>query len=407
MKLLVLLCLTGYVLVHAQDKCTDVMLLNGSETLVQYGLDTTKNWWAFTSPYDSLYRLTVNGKQTAVYNSISIPQFSFDGNHWASFGSMNNVRSLVTESGVTQLPGTATGLLQYSPNSEVLAYSYLEGSQEVIVLGNKRLNVIGRTSKLFLNENGTRYAFVIGLAGSKSLVLNGKQGNLYDDITPIGFWTDGNFMYAARSGSQWRIYKGDEEVAGVFSNVNEVACNLAGTVCAAICTQGSNQVVVLIADEYTKPLTSRAYTAMNSLILHPTQPLYAVNASNNGAWLVLLSNTEYGAGQLSNGKPYFTHDGSELVYFGCDSDCFININGKRTFLTANLVTGATYVHKPKSETFGYSSASTLVFRKIEKNELWMSKMCDETSIPRYNWRTGKYEALGRINQRLYFMSCMN
>lgn len=406
MKLIVLFFLTLASTIIAQDKCTDVLLLGGVEPIVQYGLDSTKNWWALTSPYDSLYRLIVNGKQSAVYNRINVPTFSYDGNHWASFATMNNIRYLVTESSATALPGTTVGLLQYSPNSQTLAYSYLEGSQETIIIDSRKLTVIGRTSQLYLYEGGERFAFTIGMAGSKAIIINGKQGNLYDDITPIGFWTDGSFVYAARSGAQWRIYKGDDEVAGVFSNVNEVACNLLGTVCAAICTQGNNQVVVMIADEYTKPLTSRAYTAMSSLALHPNKPLYAVNASNNGAWLVLLSNTEFGAGQLTYGKPYFTHDGSEMLFFGCDSDCFINVNGKRTFLTANINANGTFVHKPKSETFGYSSASSLVFRKIEKNDLWVSKMCDETSLPRYNWRTDKYEALGKINQRLYLLSCM-
>ncbi|MBL7999171.1 MAG: hypothetical protein JNL32_11090, partial [Candidatus Kapabacteria bacterium] len=212
-------------------------------------------------------------------------------------------------------------------------------------------------------------------------------------------------MYAARSGTQWRVYRGEEEIAGVFNNITEAACNLSGTACAVLASQGIGMVAILFGEEFNQPLVSRVFDRLDGLALHPSQAIYGCRAMMNGVWLLVMNGAQYGSGQLNNGRPYFTHDGAELLHFGCDTDCGLSINGKRTLLNMNLNPEIQYARKPKSETFAFTTTTSLVFRKVEKNDLWVSYMCDETSLPRYNWRTDSYEALGRINQRLYFLSC--
>lgn len=392
---------------QSNERCKEVQLLDGSERIVNYGLDSTRNWWAITSPYDSLYRLHVNGFATGIYQIVYAPRFSYDGEHWASFGMRNNVWYLLYDTTVRQLPGSDVSTVFFTPNSQEILYSYIEGSQEVVVRGNSVFRLASpRIGALYCSQDNKHLCFVTGQTGAKALMMDGVLGQVFDDILPIGYWADGNFVYATRSGSQWRVYRGEEEVAGVFTNVREPLMNLAGTVAAFITTQGEYSMVTMLSDDYIRPIQSRQYQYISKLALHPTLPVYAAIAFHQNSYLALYSGAEYSAGQQGNGTPYFSHDGSEMLYFGCDNDCFMAINGKLTPLNSTINPEGTFAHKPKASTFAYSTSTSLVYRKIEKNELWVSKMCDEISTPRYNWRTDRYEALGRISQRLYLVSCI-
>ncbi len=390
----------------AQELCTDEQLLNGSEPLVSYGLDSTKNWWAITMPYDSLYRLWVNGKKTIAFQSIQNLSFSADGEHWAAWGQFQNQWNLVVDGNSQIVSCTQPGEIRFSQSTAALYYTYFDGSQEVIVGPRQKFTVVGRVGPLIISAMGDRVAYVIGQIGTKSIVMNSKQGPLYEDLKVLGFWTDGQLLYAALSGAQWRLYRGDEELAGPYPEINDIKINQAGTVAAAIVTQGANRQVVLIAEEYTRPLLSRQYQELDALVLHPTLALWAARSQQTGAGLVIMTNTEYSAGSVGTGLPFFTADGKELVYFGCDSECFVSINGKKTPINQTISIDATYARKSGASTFAYSSMTSLIFREVERQDLWVSKMCDETSTPRYNWRRDRYEALGKINQRLYLLSCM-
>lgn len=398
-------CSTTIIQAQKSDRCSSQLIMDGMERIVSYGLDTTNNWWAVTMPYDSMYRLYINGKQTSVYQRITSPIFAHDGEQWATFSKLNNQWYFILNGNAEPIPAMSPGSICFSGMSNTVAYSYFEGSQEIVHHRNRNIQVIGRVSPLFLSYNGSKLAFVIGQAGAKALVENGHQGSLYDDIIPIGYWTDGTFVYAARSGTQWRVVKGEEEIGGVFTAINDAVINLEGTVFAILGSQGAGSMMMMVADEYTRPITSKMYDNMNGLTLHPTKPLCAARAFFNGAWLVVMNTTEFGTGQQSNGTPYFTHDGSELLFVGCDADCFLSVNGKRILLNQLINPEIRYAHKPGSASIGFTSPTSLVTRLLEKPDTWLSIMCDSLTNARYNWRTNKYEAIGRITTRLHLISC--
>ncbi len=392
---------------RAADFCTDQMLCDGSEQVVAYGMDTTKNWWAITSPYDSSYRLWINGKKSNPYQNIKGLQFAPDGEHWSAWVELNNFWTVLTEQGTKPLMCQSPGELHYAPSSSTLWWTYFDGNQEFVQSATRKYNVIGRVGSLYCAPSGEALAFVFGQAGMKFLVVNGKQGPQYDDIRPIGFWTDGQFVFAALAGSQWRIYRGEEELAGPYADIIESKINSDGTVAAAIVSTGSARQVILFSDEYTRPVFSRQYPNLDALILHPHLAMWAARSEQSGGQsLVIMTGTEYSAGTQGTGHPQFTADGKELVYSGCDTDCFLSINGKKVSLNQTMNSDLSLAHKSGSSTFAYVTNSSLVIREIERADLWLSKMCDETSLPRYNWRTDRYECLGRINQRLYLLSCM-
>jgi len=47
----------------------------------------------------------------------------------------------------------------------------------------------------------------------------------------------------------------------------------------------------------------------------------------------------------------------------------------------------------------------MAVREIEFNRLYAGMMVDELIPPRYNWRKQRYESLGKINQKLYLLTC--
>ncbi len=392
-------------LVHA-DFCADALVLDGSEKVLSYGLDTTKNWWAVTSPYDSLYRLWVNGKQTEAFQTIQGLRFSPDGEHWAAWALHNNQWRLLDDGSERIVQCTQPGEVFFGSLNSRLLYSIIEGSQEVLYVQKQKYVMLGRVGPIVISPMADNVAYVCTQAGLKYLYVNGKQISGFDDVKIFGFWTDGQLVYANLSGSQWRIYRGDEELAGPYAEIPEVAINHSGTVAAAIVGNGGLRQVVLLADEYTRPLFSQQYQYLDALVLHPSMPMWAARSQQSGAGLVIMTNTEYSAGSVGTGMPFFSADGSELIFVGCDSECFISINGKKNLLNQSLSIDGSFARKPSSGTFSYSSSTSLIFREIERNELWVSKMCDEVSLPRYNRRNDRYEALGKINQRLYLLSCM-
>jgi hypothetical protein len=174
---------------------------------------------------------------------------------------------------------------------------------------------------------------------------------------------------------------------------------------AIIVSHNQGKQIILFSDEYTRPITSKVYANVQHLVLHPILPLYAASINRDGVSDVLMTGVEYSGGQQSQGMPFFTHDGKDLVFFGCDIDCFVSINGRKTPLNGDVNATAHYALKPSAGNFAMASSTSLIVRRVEKNELWVSTMCDETTHPRYNWRNGFYEALGKINERLYLLRC--
>ena len=127
-------------------------------------------------------------------------------------------------------------------------------------------------------------------------------------------------------------------------------------------------------------------------------------AVDNGKNLVVLNSVEYSGGEYSS-KPIFTYDGSELYFLGCNNDCFLNVNGRNYPILNDLTLNASYAKKPNSETLAYSTSTSLVVRDLQFSTLYAGKMVDEVSEPIYNWKLSRYEALGKINDRLYLMYC--
>ncbi|ROL59391.1 WD40 repeat domain-containing protein [Bacteroidetes/Chlorobi group bacterium ChocPot_Mid] len=392
-----------------QQHCYDYLLLDGSEQLVTFGMDTTKNWWAITEPFSGNYRLTINGIAQKDYKEIRQLTFSPDGNHWAYFSRDNSQWYLNTNDTIIPLPGSDVGQIDYSPNSQKMAYSYFEGYDEIIIIGEKRFREYQRDFKsnptIYLSQNAEKYAWVVKRGSGFALNISGKETNVFDEILPIGFWYDGKMLYACRSFNLWEIYKGNELISSNYSQVFEASINLKGNVAAVLVAQTGKQFAVLISDEYYEPLTGNRYDYVSNLILHPYLPMIAYNANLYQNNLVVLNSTEFAGGKEQTGTPEFTYDGEELFFIGCDLHCFVNINGRKYPLNNEVSLDRYYAKKPGSNTIAYVTNTSMIVRDFEKEQLYSGMMVDNLVSPRYNWRNGVYEALGSINNRLYLLTC--
>jgi hypothetical protein len=398
--------LSSFNLLKSEDYCKDYLLLDGYEDLVNAGMDTTFNWWAITKPFMSKMRLIVDGRETDVYDSISNPVFSPDGNHWAAFGNNNGSLMLVTDTGAVYLPGISAGELHFSGNSEKLLYSFFEGTVETICSPTDTIKVTNRAGRIFFNYAGTKIAF-LGLRGSYYVLnINGKESQQFDEIMPIGFWYDDSFIYAARIGTGWEINKNKVAMTEKFADVAETAINLEGTV-AAVLVNGYDGwgYGLLFSDDYTEPLRGKAYRKVTSLVLHPRAPLFSYRGFDEEKYSVTLNSVEYVAGRITN-VPRFTYDGSELYFFASNEiNYFININGKKTYIKYFSGADAVIPRAPGSDTYAFTNGTNLVMQFIDQNKQHHGTMMDWTSDPRYNWRDNDYEALGVINRKLYLLTC--
>jgi len=395
--------------VNSQQHCVDYMLMEGTEQLVTFGMDTTKNWWAVTEPYSESYRLIINGIPQKDYKEIRQLTFSADGNRWAYFGKDNTQWYLNSNDTIISLTSNDVGQIDFSPNSQKIAYSYFEGFEETIVIGDNKIRAYQRDfqnhPKIFLSQNGSKYAWVVKRGSGFALNISGKETDVYNEIFPIGFWYDGKMIYAARNFALWEIYKGDELIGSDYSQIFESAINLNGNVAAVLASQTGKQIAILISDEYYEPLIGNRYDYISNLVLHPNLPMMAYNANLYQTDFVVLNSTEFAGGKEQTGTPEFTHDGEDLYFLGSDMHSFVNVNGRKYSLNNEVSLDRYYAKKPGSNTIAYVTNTSMIVRDIENNEQYAGMMVDNLISPRFNWRTNTYETLGSIGNRLYLMTC--
>ncbi len=386
-------------------KCFDYQLTDGSEPPVAWGMDTTKNIWIITQAFSNKYRLIVNNMETDVYDQFTQPVFSPDGNRWACFAKYNAAWYLLANDTTFPLAGTRNGEVAFSADSRHMAYSYFSNTVETIVFRGRKFDVTNRAKKFHINQNGTRLAFTLRRGDSYTVYINGVESTQYDEIIPIGFWYNGEYVFAARNGPVWQIYRNDESISDVYDDIMEVKMNLAGDVLAFTAVLSSKkQVCTMISDEYWEPLVSRPYDAVYGIALHPELPLYAFKALYDGNNYIVINSTEYYGGEFAS-DPFFSYDGSEVYYIGCNIDCFVSISGRQYTTHGDLSTSGNYAVEPFSKTMAYATTASMMVRDLETQELYAGAMMDEVMQPRYNWRTGEFETIGRISNRLYLMTC--
>ncbi|MCX7736730.1 MAG: hypothetical protein N2319_08445 [Candidatus Kapabacteria bacterium] len=398
------------------QQCFDEIVLDGSEKIDKYGIDSTGNWLAITRPYTNRFRLYVNGKQSDIFSGIQDIKFSRDGNRWACYAKDDgNYWHLLTNDTTLYLKAFRAGQLFFTPDSKNLFFTYTtEGRQSVsgkidsagkVKFGSSKELDIPDVTTLYISADSKRRAVVTNRDGGTYVRIGNDQGPRFDAVKAIGYWNDGSFIYAAKLGNSWEIYKNRESISEPFNRIIDSKMNPEGTIAAiAIERTKSEQIVLTLNDKYYEPLVSKVYDWVGNININPILEMVAFKAKKNNNFYVVYSNTEYISGANST-NPLFTYDGKDIYFVGCDLDCFVNINGRRYSLNSEVDLKGNFVKKSGEPTIAYTTSSALVIRNLEKNTLSASKMMDKMSEPIYNWKKQRYEALGIFGERLYFIYC--
>ncbi len=402
---ILLILFLGDVSIKSQDLCRDYLLLDGLEQLSEFGLDTTNNWWAITVPISGSKRMIINGKESTVFREVSKPVFSPDSKRWAFFAEDNVSLLLVMNDTIINLGSSKAGQFVFSGNSEQYVYSYNVGETEYIKFKDKSFEIINGSGQLYIDYFGSNIAFAIRKGYNNYVLKNYQEFGYYDGIKIIGFDNNSKIVYAAQSGNGWQIYKDNKAISEVYSNITEFKINLEGTVTAAVARNFANKFqAILISDEYYEPIVGKPYDVISNLSLHPTVSLYSYKAKQSLNEYIVFNSAEYAAGTVSGG-PSFSYNGDEMFFIGCELDCYLSINGRRYILTNTVEVNIPIAVAPGTETYAYSTSSSLVISKLNTKNLHAGMMVDYVSAPRYNQFDKKYEALGVISNKLYLLTC--
>lgn len=387
------------------ELCKDYMVLDGAEPIASFGIDTTGHWWALTQPFSNSYKLIIDGNSSKPYYQFKNLKFSPDGERWAYFGMNNTGWEIVVNDTAHFLSANDVKDLVFSGNSQVLAYTYLDADNEYIYLKGSRIRTFQKTGNLFISIDGSKYAYVSQRGSNYLININGKESNLFEQVIPLGFWHDGSFMFAASYGSKWEIYRNDKPITETYTNLKSAVMNLNGTSLVALVKQSSGfWTSVYYSDDYTEPLMGNKYEDVDNLIMNGNSDLFAYSAMYNQNHFVVLNTAEYSANE-ENSPPYFTYDASELYFLSCRITCSLNVNGKMFNLPGVVDTSYSIARKPNTNTIAYATGSAMVVMDYVKPDYYAGMIVDAVVPPIYNWRTGLYESLGQINNRLYLMTC--
>lgn len=403
-------------LTFLSQQCFDEIVLDGSEKIDKYGIDSTGNWWAITRPYTNRFRLYLNGKQSDIFSGIQDLKFSRDGNRWACYAKDDgNYWHLLTNDTTLYLKAFRVGQLFFTPDSKNLFFTYTtEGRQSIsgkidiagkVTFGTSKELDIPDVTTLYISADSKRKAVVTKRDGGTYVRIGNDQGPRFDAVKAIGYWNDGSFIYAAKLGNSWEIYKNRESISEPFNKIIDSKMNPEGTIAAiAIERTKSEQIVLTLNDKYYEPLVSKVYDWVGNITINPILEMVAFKAKKNNSYYIVYSNTEYISGANST-NPLFTYDGKDIYFVGCDLDCYVNINGRKYSLNSEVDLKGNFVKKSGEPSIAYTTSSALVIRNLEKNTLSASKMMDKMSEPIYNWKKQRYEALGILGERLYFIYC--
>jgi hypothetical protein len=302
------------------------------------------------------------------------------------------------------IPATDFGELRFSPRSDLLAYSYFDAAREIIKFRDKEYISNFRVDRLYISQDSRRLAYIEKRGNQYFVLVNGREYGGFDDVKPVGFWRDGKFIYAVKQGYGWLVYKGDEPLSEDYDDIPEIKMNDFGTVLGfSAVTSASTMVAIMFTDEYIEPIVGRDYNNIQNIILHPELAMIAYNADLRGDNVVVFNFTEYFGGNLM-GKPNFSWDG-ELYFMGCNNDCFLNVNGRQHQGLGRFDPDMPLALNYKFKEFAFVDGASMNVRGLNEDMQWSGIMVDETAAPRYNRRERKFEALGRIFDRLYLMQC--
>ncbi len=388
------------------QKCKDFLVFDGSEEVSSFGMDTTGNWWIVTKPFQSEFRLIISGYRTETYKEIRNLTFSPDGTRWIFLGRTATNWNFVSSD--TMFPIFAEEIVStgFSQNSENYFLAYKNGIETTILYKEKKINITNFTGKIFFNFDGSLISFVVSFGKMFSLIIPGRfQSDKFDNIIPLGFWFDDDFIFAGKKGNFWQIFKNKTPLTEEFIQLIDMKINLSGTNAVFVIKRNQNDVVsVLYSQKFAEPIFSKSYDYIGKTKLHPEEPLATFFATKELNKFIVYGNVEYSIGEYDI-EPFFVYDGSEIYYCFCNIDCYFYVDGRRYTFPGGIACSNQIARKPKTNTIAFSNYTSLVLLDYLLNIQYSGMMVDKIIPPIFNWKKNRYETLGEINNKIYLLTC--
>ncbi|MDZ4746617.1 MAG: hypothetical protein SGJ05_11545 [bacterium] len=384
----------------------DLMLLDNTEKIVQYGLDSTGSWWAITQPYEQFVHVYINGKRYGPYSSSTLPRFSNDGSTWA-FAFVRDLQAYVrTPEDEKRIAAERINGVVFGSQSPIPWVEFSVSDIRTITDGSTTYSTTGAIGLAKLDPSGTVVWHVARRGSQMALVRNGVDKYVYDDIELAGVWSDARPVFSARIGALWTVFLGEQELVGNMQRVLNLTVNAFGTVVAFNASSPSSFInSYMYTDDYRNCWVGPNLDEARDLVLSPCCDLIAVpGKAQGGSRVVLFNSAAYPAGTATS-RPAFSFDGAHMAFTGNDGESFISMDGLRHAVRGGVALSAQCALSPSGSTVAWTSSTTLVVYDLDREKMTLNKMCDTMSLDViYNRRTSEYQALGLYGARLFLLS---
>lgn len=387
------------------QKCSDYLIYDLADQISSYGIDTTGSWWILTQPYSSEYRYIINTEEYPSFKAVWPIKFSSDGENWV-FAARDNINYyIITRDTIITFYTQDYFDYGFNQNGLIVYWVYSNGIETEIHFNNRVVKTLNYQGQIYINPKGDKYAAILKRGNSFVITTENFETDYFDDIKPLGFFIDDSFLYAGRKGKHWQIFRDKKPISELLENIIDGKINKNGTSAAFLARNTVNEALcILISNEFSDFAISTPYNNVSYLALHPSEPLVAYLAEKNGSYYIVYGSTEFNLGNFQ-AFPFFSTDGSELLFYYCNIECYLFINGQRYSVPSGLLSKPTIMRKPKTTTFCISSSTGIIMYDYFSGTQYTGTLVDEMSEPVYVTRDGSYQALGRIGNKIYLLTC--
>lgn len=407
-KLIYLLAFVFLVLIFQNvfaQKCKDYLIYDYADPIVDYGIDTTGSWWIQTTPFTGGYRYIINSEENPIFRKIWPIKFSSNGENWIYIASDMVNTFIITSDTTISIYAQSIYEYGFNQNGKNPYWVISNGIETEIHFNNQIARILNYYGPVIINPKGDKYAVVLQRGNQFLIATNNFETDYFEQVKPLGFLEDDSFVFAGKKGNFWQIYRNKMPISELLESIIETKINPKGTVAAFLVRNTvGDAMCFLYSDEFNDVVISRPYDNCSYLALHPFEPLVAYLAEKNNNFFMVYGNTEYNLGNFT-AYPFFSNDGSELLYSYCNIECYLFVDGQRFTVPSGLLTQRRIVRKPKTTTFCISSSTGMIMYDYFSGIQYSGTLTDEMTEPVYVYRDASYQALGRIGNKIYLLTC--
>jgi hypothetical protein len=198
---------------------------------------------------DDKWVVEIDGQEGAAYDFVDNPAFSPDGTQFAYSAMLNSQSFVVVGHEVQQQVYDRILQILFSSDGQTLGYVAQKGDYNVVVLNGQegdlyqqisQLQTSSGTTYIVFSPDGQSVAYKVVDDNGTYMVINGETGQVYSDIISFVFSPDGTFTYQAVSGDQSVTVTNQENSTGSTASTANTTTTTSGTTSQSSSTSSSS-----------------------------------------------------------------------------------------------------------------------------------------------------------------------